>query len=263
MAAPAKTFCLNAIHHLLKSTSMTAHTATRLLLVEDDPNFGMVLKDYLELHDYDVTLCTDGMQGWRTFQQAPFDACILDVMMPIKDGFSLAADIKKANPFQPIIFLTAKAMKADMLEGFRLGAEDYITKPFDSEILLWKLKAILQRRATAAVPEKAPSTAYQLGMYHFNFKTRQITHHGQVQKLSPKEAELLQLLCHHLNDVLPREVALTTIWKDDNYFTARSMDVFVTKLRKYLKDDPEVEIINVHGNGFRLVAPAAVSQPAS
>ncbi|MGV3538168.1 MAG: response regulator transcription factor [Rufibacter sp.] len=238
---------------------MTAQPATRLLLVEDDPNFGMVLKDYLELHDYDVTLCTDGLQGLRMFQKETFDACILDVMMPIKDGFSLATDIRKVNPHLPLIFLTAKAMKSDMLEGFKIGADDYITKPFDSEILLWKLKAILQRKASATPEEKAPSNEYQLGKYHFNFKTRQIVGDGQIQKLSPKEAELLQLLCQHLNDVLPREVALTKIWKDDNYFTARSMDVFVTKLRKYLKDDPAVEIINVHGNGFRLVAPAPVS----
>ncbi|GGK70436.1 response regulator transcription factor [Rufibacter glacialis] len=239
---------------------MTAHTATRLLLVEDDPNFGMVLKDYLELHDYEVTLCTDGLQGLRTFQKEAFDACILDVMMPLKDGFSLATDIKKADPQMPVIFLTAKAMKADMLEGFRIGADDYITKPFDSEILLCKLKAILQRKAISSAPEKTQSTEYQLGRYHFNAKTRLITHDGETQKLSPKEAELLLLLCQYLNDVLPREVALSRIWKDDNYFTARSMDVFVTKLRKYLKADPSVEIINVHGNGFRLVAPVNEAQ---
>ncbi|MFB9862651.1 response regulator transcription factor [Rufibacter immobilis] len=234
---------------------MTA-TATRLLLVEDDPNFGTVLKDYLELHDYAVTLCTDGIQGLRMFQREPFDACILDVMMPLKDGFSLATDIKKTNPQMPVIFLTAKAMKADMLEGFRLGADDYITKPFDSEILLCKLKAILQRKAVTASPQVSMATEYQLGQYYFNFKTRQITRGAETQKLSPKEAELLLLLCQYLNDVLPREVALSKIWKEDNYFTARSMDVFVTKLRKFLKADPAVEIINVHGNGFRLVAPA-------
>ncbi|WP_207431078.1 response regulator transcription factor [Sabulibacter ruber] len=239
---------------------MTALSATRLLLVEDDPNFGMVLKDYLELHDYEVTLCTDGMQGLRAFQKDSFDACILDVMMPLKDGFSLATDIKKADPLMPVIFLTAKAMKADMLEGFRIGADDYITKPFDSEILLCKLKAILQRKVTPATPEKSAATEYQLGQYHFNFKTRLITRDTETQKLSPKEAELLLLLCQYLNDVLPREVALSKIWKDDNYFTARSMDVFVTKLRKYLKGDPKVEIINVHGNGFRLVAPAIEAQ---
>jgi two-component system OmpR family response regulator len=234
---------------------MTTPSATRLLLVEDDPNFGMVLKDYLELHDYEVTLSTDGVQGLRMFQKEPFDACILDVMMPLKDGFSLAADIKKADPSMPVIFLTAKAMKADMLEGFRLGADDYITKPFDSEILLCKLKAILQRKSAPATAEKSAATEYDLGTYHFNFKTRMIARGSETQRLSPKEAELLLLLCQYLNDVLPREVALSKIWKDDNYFTARSMDVFVTKLRKYLKSDPAVEIINVHGNGFRLVAP--------
>ncbi|WP_460892561.1 response regulator transcription factor [Rufibacter soli] len=238
---------------------MSAQHNTRLLLVEDDPNFGMVLKDYLELHDYDVTLCTDGMQGLRMFQKAPFDVCILDVMMPLKDGFSLAEDIKKAEPDMPVIFLTAKAMKADMLEGFKIGADDYITKPFDSEILLYKLKAILHRKATQHSPEKPEVPEYHLGHYVFNPRTRHITLGDQDQKLSPKESELLLMLCQHLNDVLPREAALSKIWKEDNYFTARSMDVFVTKLRKYLKGDPRVEIVNVHGNGFRLVAP--VSEP--
>ncbi|MBC3538057.1 response regulator transcription factor [Rufibacter sediminis] len=239
---------------------MNAQPDTRLLLVEDDPNFGMVLKDYLELHDYDVTLCTDGMQGLHMFQKESFAGCILDVMMPLKDGFSLAADIKKVNPDMPVIFLTAKAMKADMLEGFRIGADDYITKPFDSEILLCKLKAILHRKAASAHAEKSTATEFQLGTYHFHFKTRLITRGNETQKLSPKEAELLLLLCQYLNDVLPREVALSKIWKDDNYFTARSMDVFVTKLRKYLKGDSRVEIINVHGNGFRLVAPMHETQ---
>jgi DNA-binding response OmpR family regulator len=239
---------------------MMATPDTRLLLVEDDPNFGMVLKDYLELHDYAVTLCTDGLQGLHMFQREAFHACILDVMMPVKDGFSLATDIKKADPGMPVIFLTAKAMKADMLEGFRIGADDYITKPFDSEILLCKLKAILQRKSVPAAPERSTAVEFQLGSYHFHFKNRLITREGETQKLSPKEAELLLLLCQYLNEVLPREIALSRIWKDDNYFTARSMDVFVTKLRKYLKGDPSVEIINVHGNGFRLVAPVTEAQ---
>lgn len=239
---------------------MQTTLSPRLLLVEDDPNFGMVLKDYLELHDYEVTLCTDGLQGLKMFQKEPFEACILDVMMPIKDGFSLAKDIKEARPKMPVIFLTAKAMKADMLEGFRIGADDYITKPFDSEILLCKLKAILQRSQATSGAEKPALTEYQLGQFHFNFKIRQITAPGSVQKVSPKEAELLLLLCQYVNDVLPREIALSKIWKDDNYFTARSMDVFVTKLRKYLKADPAVEIVNVHGNGFRLLAPITAEQ---
>ncbi|QHL86529.1 response regulator [Nibribacter ruber] len=239
---------------------MTAQAETRLLLVEDDPNFGMVLKDYLELHDYHVTLCTDGLQGLKAFQEGTFDACILDVMMPLKDGFSLAADIKKENPQMPLVFLTAKAMKADMLEGFKLGADDYITKPFDSEILLCKLKAILQRKTSTGSPAQQKNLVeYQIGTFQFNARTRQITQGPQIQKLSPKEADLLLLLCQHMNDVLPRELALSKIWGDDNYFTARSMDVFVTKLRKYLKADPSVEIVNVHGNGFRLLAPAVLS----
>ncbi|GAA4298862.1 response regulator transcription factor [Nibribacter koreensis] len=238
---------------------MSQAPATRLLLVEDDPNFGMVLKDYLELHDYEVTLCTDGLQGYQAFQKELFDACILDVMMPVKDGFSLATDIKKENAHLPIIFLTAKAMKVDMLEGFRIGADDYVTKPFDSEILLCKLKAILQRKQSSIAPPKEENkTEYQIGRFQFNAKTRLILDGPQTQKLSPKEAELLLLLCQHVNDVLPREVALSKIWGEDNYFTARSMDVFVTKLRKYLKADAAVEIVNVHGNGFRLLAPAGI-----
>ena len=245
-----------------KKESMNLHPVTRLLLVEDDPNFGRVLKDYLELHDYEVTLCTDGQQGFTTFQKEVFNGCILDVMMPLKDGFTLAKEIKELNPLMPIIFLTAKAMKADLLEGFRLGADDYITKPFDSEILLCKLKAILQRSQSASAADKAQLTEYQLGQFHFNFRTRLITSPGNTQKLSPKEAELLLLLCQYLNDVLPREVALSKIWKDDNYFTARSMDVFVTKLRKFLKADTQVEIVNVHGNGFRLIAPDFINQAA-
>ena len=177
---------------------MTALSATRLLLVEDDPNFGIVLKDYLELHDYDVTLCTDGMQGLRMFQKEAFDACILDVMMPLKDGFSLAADIKKANPQMPVIFLTAKAMKSDMLEGFRIGADDYITKPFDSEVLLHKIKAILKRNEE--LNREAENREYDLASYHFNPKLRELSHDGKTQTLSPKENELLKMICEHMND---------------------------------------------------------------
>jgi two-component system, OmpR family, response regulator len=228
---------------------------TKLLLVEDDPNFGAVLRDYLELHDYGVTLCTDGEQGLRTYRHQAFDACILDVMMPVKDGFTLAREIKKLNARTPVIFLTAKSMKADILEGFQIGADDYLTKPFDSEVLLYKIKAILNRQATPApppVPVPEPSQEYQIGYYQFNFKLRCLTLGDKKQKLSPKEAELLRLLCLHLNDVLPRAITLKQLWGEDNYFTTRSMDVFIAKLRKYLREDPRVEISNIHGNGFRL-----------
>lgn len=223
----------------------------KLLLVEDDPNFGAILKDYLELHDYGVTLCTDGEKGWQAYQKQKFAACILDVMMPVKDGFTLAREIKKIDAATPLIFLTAKAQKADIVEGFKIGADDYITKPFDSEVLLYKLKAILKRNLEKApLPEN--TRFYTIGIYQFDYKLRCLRLAEQEQKLSPKEAELLKLLCQHLNDVLPRDITLKQLWGDDNYFTTRSMDVFIAKLRKYLKDDPRVEIINIHGNGFRL-----------
>ena len=224
---------------------------THILLAEDDPNFGVVLRDYLELHDYQVTLCKDGCQGITAFRKGKYDLCILDVMMPEKDGFTLAREIKKLSPAAPLIFLTAKAMNEDMLDGFRIGADDYITKPFDSEVLLYKIKAILNRKnGTPAVQQE--KTEYSIGQYTFQTKLRLLQYQGQEQKLSPKEADLLHMLCQHLNDVLPREEALHKIWHEDSYFTARSMDVYIAKLRKYLKQDPAVEIINIHGQGYRL-----------
>lgn len=230
-----------------------AETKIKVLLAEDDPNFGIVLRDYLELHDYQVTLCSDGYKGNLAFRRNSFDLCILDVMMPEKDGFTLAREIKKLNPAVPLIFLTAKTLKEDMLEGFKIGADDYITKPFDSEVLLCKISAILNRKAGASKARPDPA-AFTIGRYVFQPKLRLLTLQGHAQKLSPKEAELLQMLCQHLNDVLPREEALHQIWHEDSYFTARSMDVYIAKLRKYLKEDPAVEIINLHGQGYRLCA---------
>ena len=230
--------------------------AKSILLVEDDPNFGAVLRDYLELNDYQVTLCNDGLQGLAKFKQNAFDACILDVMLPKKDGFTLAREIKTMNQQMPVVFLTAKAMKSDVVEGFRIGADDYLTKPFDSEILLYKLKAILNRKTNSAeskAENKSPEIS--IGKYLFNPALRTIFLEGKTQKLSPKETKLLELLCKYRNQVMPREEALLSIWQEDSYFMARSMDVYLAKLRKYLKDDPSVEIINVHGNGFRLVCP--------
>jgi len=223
----------------------------KILLVEDDPNFGSVLKNYLELNDYDVKLSTDGNSGYEMFVSGKFDICILDVMMPKKDGFTLAKEIREKDSNIPIIFLTAKTMKDDMLSGFQVGADDYITKPFDSEVLLYKLKAILKRSA-----DKSHDTSlkeFTIGKYNFHFDHRTIMLNGESQKLSPKEAELLRLLCVYKNELLPRQKALKEIWGDDNYFNARSMDVFITKLRKYLKDDPSLDIINIHGRGFRLI----------
>jgi two-component system, OmpR family, response regulator len=228
-----------------------AETTLKILLAEDDPNFGIVLKDYLELHDYTVTLCKDGCLAISAFRKAEFDLCILDVMMPEKDGFTLAREIKKINPAMPLIFLTAKSLKEDMLEGFRIGADDYITKPFDSEVLLYKIKAVLNRK-TSHVTEKPEPAEYKIGQYVLQPKLRLLFFNGQQQKLSPKEAELLIMLCQNMNDVLSREAALQRIWHEDTYFTARSMDVYIAKLRKFLRQDPSVEIINLHGQGYRL-----------
>ncbi|MBV1928828.1 MAG: response regulator transcription factor [Gammaproteobacteria bacterium] len=222
-----------------------------ILLVEDEENFGSVLKNYLELSDYIVTLCTDGNKGLTSFNNNIYDLCILDVMMPARDGFSLATEIKKINPSIPLIFLTAKKLKEDILKGYQIGADDYITKPFDTEVLLYKLKAILNRNGNAV--QKEEQLIYTFGLFSFNTEIRELKSKTTTKKLSPKESELLKLLCENLNGVVSRDLALNKIWKDNNYFTTRSMDVFIAKLRKYLKEDSAIEIINVHGNGFRLL----------
>ena len=225
----------------------------KILLVEDDPNFGTVLKDYLAMNDYEVTHAKNGMEGFEKFKKDDFDLCILDVMMPYKDGFTLAKEIRDKNEEIPIIFLTAKAMKEDVLKGYKVGADDYLNKPFDSEVLLMKIKAIMQRKATDSVAD-SKQFEFEIGKFHLNSKLRFLTYdNGEPQKLSPKENELLRLLALHENDLMPRELALTKIWRDDNYFTSRSMDVYIAKLRKYLKVDENVEILNIHGEGFRLV----------
>jgi DNA-binding response OmpR family regulator len=225
----------------------------KILLVEDDPNFGTVLKDYLGLHDYNVTHAKDGIEGLIAFKNSDFDLCILDVMMPRKDGFSLAADIRVTNKEVPIIFLTAKTMKEVVLRGYQVGADDYLNKPFDSEVLLFKIKAILQRKDSDKNKE-SDEFEFNIGKFFFNSKLRHLSiGDGEVQKLSPKESKLLKMLAIHKNDLMPRELALTKIWRDDNYFTSRSMDVYIAKLRKYLKLDEGVEILNIHGEGFRLV----------
>ncbi|MFA5300007.1 MAG: response regulator transcription factor [Lutibacter sp.] len=225
----------------------------RILLVEDDPNFGTVLKDYLTLNDYKVTLAKDGLEGLIMFKNDDYDLCILDVMMPRKDGFSLAKDIRSTNSEIPIIFLTARTMKEDVLKGYQSGGDDYLNKPFDSEVLLYKIKAILQRKETEQSTEE-DIFEFKIGKFDFNSKLRHLSlEGGEVQKLSPKESKLLRLLTTHKNDLMSRELALTKIWRDDNYFTSRSMDVYIAKLRKYLKPDPNVEILNIHGEGFRLL----------
>ncbi len=229
----------------------------RILLVEDDQNFGDVLRSYLEMHEFDVTLATDGEAGLESFRKGEFDLCIFDVMMPKKDGFTLAKEVRERNGEMPIIFLTAKTMKEDVLQGFKIGADDYITKPFNSEELLYRIQAILKRSQAKADPREEIKE-FNIGKYHFNFPLRILTYTDEngeqdKDKLSPKEAQLLRMFCMYMNDILPRSEALTKIWGEDNYFTARSMDVFVTKLRKYLKRDSNIEIVNIHGNGFQLL----------
>ena len=230
--------------------------AKRILLVEDDPNFGIVLKDYLGLNGFDVTLAKNGMEGFDKYKKGAYDAYILDVMMPFKDGFTLAKEIREDNAVIPIIFLTAKSLKEDVLKGYKSGADDYLNKPFDSEVLLVKLKTLLKRKAVGVVANNQ-QVDFQIGDFNLNAKLRFLTYKDEEPiKLSPKENELLKMLALHLNDLMPRERALTQIWRDDNYFTSRSMDVYIAKLRKYLKKDEKVEILNIHGEGFRLVVNA-------
>ena len=230
--------------------------AKNILLVEDDPNFGIVLRDYLNLNSFQVTLAKNGMEGFDKYKKGDYYLCILDVMMPYKDGYTLAKEIREDNTSVPIIFLTAKSMKEDVLQGYKVGADDFLNKPFDSEVLLAKIKTLLKRKSSQTTVSQK-QTDFQIGDFHLNAKLRFLTYKKEDPiKLSPKENDLLKLLALHLNDLMPRELALTQIWRDDNYFTSRSMDVYIAKLRKYLKQDPKVEILNIHGEGFRLVVHA-------
>jgi DNA-binding response OmpR family regulator len=226
----------------------------KILLAEDDPNLGALLQDYLQLKGkFDVVLCKDGDEGLREFTKSEFDLLILDVMMPKKDGFTLGKEIRKLNQQVPIIFATAKGMIEDKTQAFNLGGDDFITKPFRIEELLLRINALLKRAGSPADKDTEKPTQFDIGKYHFDFTQQTIVHDGVQQKLSTKEAALLRLLCLHKNEVLTREEALLNIWNDDNYFNGRSMDVFLSKIRKYLKDDPSVEIINVHGRGYKLL----------
>ena len=224
----------------------------KILLCEDDENLGMLLREYLQAKDYDTTLCPDGEEGYRAFLTEKFDLCVLDVMMPLKDGFSLARDIRQMNEEIPIIFLTAKTLKEDILEGFKIGADDYLTKPFSMEELTLRIEAILRRVTKKKSQDR---TSYEIGEYTFDTQTQVLSRGDNQVKLTTKESELLGLLCAHANDILQRDFALRTIWIDDNYFNARSMDVYITKLRKHLKDDENVQIINIHGKGYKLITP--------
>lgn len=228
-----------------------ATTKPRLLLAEDELNLGDVLKSYLEMSDFDVTLARDGEAAFTEFQKGEFDLCIFDVMMPKKDGFELAKDVRNTDKDIPIVFLTAKNLQEDVLNGFKEGGDDYIVKPFNSEELVYRIQSILKR--SQQIRKKNQQREFTIGKFNFNYPLRILSFEDQEDKLSPKEAELLKMFAQHKNDVLPRSKALTEIWEEDNYFTARSMDVFITKLRKYLKRDENIEIVNIHGNGFQLL----------
>ncbi len=222
----------------------------KILLVEDDKNLGNLLKDYLVAKGYDTTLEVDGDKGIKAFLQNKYDMCVLDIMMPIKDGFTVAKEIRNTDKQIPIIFLTARSLKEDKLEGFRSGADDYITKPFTMEELSARIQAVL-RRTTGGV-QNTEKKHFDIGKYHFDYDHQLLKGPAGESKLTSKESDLLKMLCDNTNAVLERGIALNHIWKDDSYFNARSMDVYITKLRKYLKDDSTIEIVNVHGRGFKL-----------
>ena len=225
----------------------------QILLVEDDDNFGTVLRDYLQLNGYKVVLTRNGLDGFEKFKKNEFDICILDVMMPYKDGFTLAKEIRSKDKTTPIIFLTAKSMKEDVLKGYKIGADDYLTKPFDSEILLKKLEVLIQR-TQKNIKKSKPKSRILIGDFIFNPRLRTLIYKKDAPtNLSPKENQLLLMLVENQNDLLSRNKALEEIWNDDNYFTSRSMDVYIAKLRKYLRQDSSVEIVNIHGEGFRLI----------
>jgi DNA-binding response OmpR family regulator len=226
----------------------------RLLLVEDDLNFGAVLKSYLELNDLNVDWIDDGKLAFPKFEKGNYDLVLLDVMLPNVDGFSIARKIKDSGSEVPFIFITAKTLREDIVDGYKTGADDYITKPFDSEILLFKIKAILTRSQGGSVPMQ--SDIYQIGHFEFDHRARTLINKNNKSKktLSPKESELLRMLLEHKEEVLPKSLALNKIWGDANYFTTRSMDVYIAKLRKYLADDATIKLITIHGAGYRLIA---------
>jgi DNA-binding response OmpR family regulator len=231
---------------------MTKEFKPRVLLVEDDPNLGNLLLEYLQAKEYDTTLATNGKEGLTQFKNNVFDVCIFDVMMPVMDGFTLAREVRKLDTETPIVFLTAKSMKEDTIEGFNAGGDDYLTKPFSMEELLLRLKAILRRTKNQTLTNSDQNN-FEVGEYKFDFNLQKLEVGGKAQKLTTREAELLKLLCINVNDVLDRTFALKSIWHDDNYFNGRSMDVYIAKLRKYLREDPNLEIVNVHGKGFKLL----------
>jgi two-component system, OmpR family, response regulator len=227
---------------------------TRVLLCEDDPNLGALLKEYLNAKGFETDLATDGVEGLKSFRRSTYDFVILDVMMPLKDGFTVSKEIREDDKHTPILFLTAKSMKEDTLEGFKAGGDDYITKPFSMDELLARMTAILRR--TSALPDNdEEAVQFHIGKYEFNYNKQKLSLDNNDIKLTTKENELMYLLCKNKNGVMERSYALKAIWGDDNYFNGRSMDVYIAKLRKHLKEDASVEIINIHGRGFKLLAP--------
>ena len=224
---------------------------TKILLAEDDENLGSLLREYLQAKSFEAHWLSDGEKAYKSFEKNRYDICILDIMMPNKDGITLAREIRMVDPEMPIFFLTAKSMKEDVLEGFSVGADDYMTKPFSMEELIFRIEAILRR--TQGTGQQNKQTEFDIGRYHFDANKQLLTLDDESAKLTTKESELLKLLCNNANSVLERNFALKSIWIDDNYFNARSMDVYITKLRKYLKEDPDVEILNIHGKGYKLI----------
>lgn len=226
----------------------------KLLLVEDDPNLGSLLQEYLNGKGYSTDWAKDGQEGWDRFLALHYDLCVLDVMMPKKDGFALAREIRMSGKKDvPIIFLTARSMKEDTIQGLKLGGDDYLTKPFDREVLLARIEAVLRRYSKSQPESREAEAVYKVGAYTFHYDIQQLSYNGEKFKLTSKESELLKLFCQNANQPVSRSYALKMIWGDDSYFNARSMDVYITKLRKHLKNDPAVQIINLHGEGFRLV----------
>jgi len=222
-----------------------------ILLLEDDANLGLVLTEHLQMNGFEVTLCTDGQAGLEAFRKDEFDLCLVDIMMPKLDGFEFAQEIRRNNQEIPLIFLTAKSMKEDKIKGFRIGCDDYVTKPFSIEELMLRIEAVMRRVSGGKASEAV--TLFRIGQYSFDSNRQLLKHGDDERKLTPKESDLLKLLSQNINKTVLRENALKSVWNDDSYFTGRSMDVFISKLRKYLKDDPNVEIMGIHGKGIRLV----------
>ncbi len=227
-------------------------TKQRVLLLEDDPNLGFILQEHLQMQGFEVLLCVNGEEGLNAYRSSKYDLCLVDVMMPKLDGFTFARKVRERDQEVPLIFLTAKSLKEDKIEGFKIGCDDYLTKPFSMEELMLRITAVLRRSKPAPKPVDLP-VMFEIGRFTFDYNRQLLTKDGEQFKLTPKEADLLRLLCIHKNQILEREVALREIWGDESYFSGRSMDVFISKLRKYLRDDDSIEIMGIHGKGFRLI----------